>query len=85
MPGKSHSRTNGQRKQGVAFVVPAQEREHGDVTGVLGPIEVPETGEPVSLPPAAPKAGPPVRGGRSGGVGRSQGTRPTRQYAFRRS
>ncbi|MEV4625237.1 hypothetical protein AB0J90_02945 [Micromonospora sp. NPDC049523] len=84
MPGKRDSRSNRQRKSGAAFAVPVEQREL-DVTGKLGPIEVPETGEPASPAPAAPKAGPPVRGGRSGGVGRSQAARSTRQYAFRRS
>ncbi|WP_326556288.1 hypothetical protein [Micromonospora sp. NBC_01796] len=84
MPGKRHSRSNGQRTGGAAFAVPAEQREP-DLTGKLGPIEVPETGAPAAAASSAPKAGPPVRGGRSGGVGRSQAARSTRQYAFRRS
>ncbi|RKR87696.1 hypothetical protein BDK92_1988 [Micromonospora pisi] len=47
--------------------------------------DVPETSAPAAPLPVAPKSGPPLRNGRSGGVGRGQSARPARQYAFRRS
>ena len=84
MPGKRNSRTNQQSTRGTAFAVPAEPSEL-DVTRPATPVELPVTGDPAALPPAAPKAGPPVRGGRAGGVGRGQSARPARQYAFRRS
>lgn len=82
MPGKRNNQHDRRRRDDAAFAVPEEQREL-DLTGLSVPVEAPETDAPAQA--QAPKAGPPVRGVRSHGVGRSQGTRPTRQYAFRRS
>ncbi|MFI6762607.1 hypothetical protein ACIBF5_26085 [Micromonospora sp. NPDC050417] len=99
MPGKSNKRRGQQPKRDIAFVAPVPGRKP-DPTGLSVPVELPENATPandtprVDVPgtstpgaprPVAPKSGPPVRNGRSGGVGQSQSARSARQYAFRRS
>jgi hypothetical protein len=84
MPAKRSRRTNQQSTSG-AFAGPAEQREI-ELAAPAAPVELPVTVDAATGKPAAPKAGPPIRGGgRSGGVGREQGARPARQYAFRRS
>jgi hypothetical protein len=66
-----------------------------EAIALFAPVEVPADGEAAGgeAPggdagtgrPPVPKAGPPVRGGRFGGVGRGQGAPQARRYAFRRS
>ncbi|GAA3773183.1 hypothetical protein GCM10022225_70930 [Plantactinospora mayteni] len=53
---------------------------------LAAPIVLPGDDTPTAQPPAAPKAGPPIRnGGGPGGVGRGRGAASSRRYAFRRS
>lgn len=83
MPGKRNKRHDQRPNRDTTFVVPARQLEV-DVTGLSAEVEVAPAAGPVP-PVAAPKAGPPVRRGRAGGVGRGQSNRSARQYAFRRS
>ncbi|MFK3983978.1 hypothetical protein ACI2K4_26875 [Micromonospora sp. NPDC050397] len=90
MPGKRNKRPDQRPKVDSTFAVPARPPKV-DLTRLSDAVEVPTPAgpvPPVTVSPVAvtaPKAGPPVRGSRTGGVGRGQGNRSARQYAFRRS
>ncbi|MEN3612853.1 hypothetical protein [Plantactinospora sp. ZYX-F-223] len=83
MPAKRKSRkTTGSTGSGS----PTRTGRPADESIELGtPIVLPGDGTPAPQRPAAPKAGPIIRNGGPGGVGRGRGAGSSRRYAFRRS
>lgn len=69
------------RKSTPARSAPVKFTPDPDAIQPVPPVDVPV----LPVPPAVPKAGPPVGGGRSAGVGRGQRVAQARRYAFRRS